>query len=327
MKRKLADFNIVFIVFVLSIASFIVYVCYRASVSPNKIFSLNILTLMAGLLFESFRLSRKLSYVLYALAASFTFSLLLFVPGKTERNYIFEEHLAIWPYGLLIIFALTSAIIYDKKAIARLTEGITLIQSIAIIYWVIDYGYLNIDNLFMYILLGIGLLFCLFSFMNALTYIKLSRSTRLWLSIWSSIIMLLFSIDNIIRTFSNGDIENTWAVSDSLFYGLQYFLLGVSGMYIVKNILMLIGFLPGRGTFFNAQYFRELHELKNEHVERYSEDQIYIGHVVFCILITAGLFFANYTYRFVPANIAIWIGFVLFPGILMLANFKRGRRY
>ncbi|MEQ7802401.1 hypothetical protein ABDJ41_21575 [Pedobacter sp. ASV1-7] len=229
-------------------------------------------------------------------------------------------------FSLSFIALMAGLLFHDKKTVAKLTEGITLIQSIAIIYWVIDYGYLNIDNLFMYILLGIGLLFCLFSFINALTYIELSRPYRLWLSVWSSIIMLLFSIDNIFRTYSNGDIENTWAVSDSIFIGLQYFLLGVSGMYIVKNMLMLFGPLPGKGTFFNAQYFRDLYELKKEYIERYSEDQIYIGHVIFCILITAGLFFANYTYRFIPANIAIWISFILFPGILMLVNFRRGRR-
>lgn len=98
--------------------------------------------------------------------------------------------------------------------------------------------------------------------------------------------MLLFAIDNIYRVYQNEDIETSKYFSQGLYIGIQFFLLGVSSIYIIQNFIMLMGFLPGKQSFFNSKYFNEIRELKNDHIERYSDQQVYILHSIICILIT-----------------------------------------
>ncbi|MEQ7802289.1 hypothetical protein ABDJ41_21010 [Pedobacter sp. ASV1-7] len=322
---KIKDFiSGIFLLAILVLAvAFIIYMCYRIWTSPNNIFPLSMLALMGGLLFESIRVAKKWSYILWTFIGSFIFSLFIFIPGKNERYYNFESHLVLWPYIFLALFTFISSIVYRDKTTARLNEQITLLQSMAIIYLVIDYNLLQLDNWLAYTSLSIGLLFCLFSFFNALTPLILSKSNRLWLSVWSSIIMLILSIDNIYRIFSQGEIENTWNVSDSLIIGLQYFLLGISGMYIGRNIIMLLGFFPSKGSFFNTKYFRDLDEIKYAHINRYDEKQSYISHSIICILLTFACYYINYRYQYLPAHSAIWISFVLFPLFFTLSRLRR----
>lgn len=135
--------------------------------------------------------------------------------------------------------------------------------------------------------------------------------------------MMLFSLDNIIRVYSNEEIEKAKQISDAFYIGLQFFLLGVSAIYMMKNFFMLLEFLPGKNRFFNAEYFRELRILKNEHIERYSENQIYVRHAIICIIVTSGLYFVNYTFRILPTHTTIWLGFVLFPFLLKLSSLGR----
>jgi len=104
-------------------------------------------------------------------------------------------------------------------------------------------------------------------------------------------------------------------MAQAMYIGLQYFLLGVSGIYIAQNILMLAGFLPGKGTFFNKQYFRDLQELKNDHINRYSDEQVNILHMLFCVLFVGTAFALNHYYHILPVHLAIWTMFVVFPVI------------
>ena len=134
--------------------------------------------------------------------------------------------------------------------------------------------------------------------------------------------MILFSIDNINRVYNNPDIESTQYLSDGLFIALQYFLLGISSMYIVHNAVLLIGFLPGKQRFFNAEYYRDLRELKDNHLERYSDEQVHVGHSIMFIILTCLIYGLNYHYQFLPASTAIWSVFVIIPLILRLIGFR-----
>ena len=135
--------------------------------------------------------------------------------------------------------------------------------------------------------------------------------------------MLLFAIDNIYRVFNYGDIENSKYFSQSFYIGIQYFLLGVSSIYIIQNTIMLFGFLPGKQTFFNSQYFKELRELKKEHIERYSDKQVNVFHSIICILLTGTFYFLNYKFQYFPRHTSIWIGFILFPFLLKLTSLRQ----
>ena len=324
---KYAQRNIDFLAIIIGlvIVSLLSFLFYKISVSEHKILSISYIALLLGVLFESFRITDNWKTVIYIFIGSLLLSLFCFLPYKHESNYIFENHLENWPYYFLFFFAFGSSIWHSDSTIIKLTEGLTLIQTISIIYWLLDYGIYNIDSWFTKISITIILLFSFLSIFHSLSYYVLSRTTRLTLSIWSSLIMLLFAIDKIYRVFQYGDIENSKYFSQSFYIGIQYFLLGVSSIYIIQNVIMLMGFLPGKHTFFNSQYFKELRELKNDHIERYSDEQVNIFHSIICILLTGTFYFINYKYQYLPRHTSIWIGFILFPFLLKLTSL-RGRR-
>ena len=213
-----------------------------------------------------------------------------------------------------------------EKIIPKLTEGITLMQSISIIYWIIDFGLFETQNIFVLILLSIAMLFSLFSIFHAFTNFELTRTNRLTLSIWSTIIYVIFAVENILLVFENNQIENVNGITNVIYIALQYFLLGASGVYIVQSYLMLLGFLPGKGSFFNSLYYKELKELKSDHIKRYSAEQINISHSFLCVLFLGLVFYANFVFNIVPKNIAIWIVFVSFPIILNLYEHIKNKK-
>lgn len=295
--------------------------------SEKRLIPISVFALIAGVIFENKRLTQKWSTVLWTALGSFAFSFFIFLPGKRERIYNFENHVEMWPYAFIFFFIIFAISFHGDKIISKLTEGITLLLSIAVIYWVVDHGFVDTSSYFLKLMMIIGLLFSLFSFLHAFTHTGLSRTSRLSLSIWSSIIIVLFAIDNIYRVYQNEQIENTIDVANGLYIALQFFLLGVCSIYIAQNVLMLTGFLPGKGTFFNAQYFKELKELKSDHIKRYSARQISILHSTFCVLFTGTVFTLNYHFQVLPRHIAIWIVFVIFPYILMLYDYATNKNY
>ncbi|MES2380954.1 MAG: hypothetical protein V4538_07930 [Bacteroidota bacterium] len=299
---------------------------FRIHSSTKHLIPISVLALIAGLFFESRRITEKWSTILWIALGAFAFSFVAFIPGKKEYSYQLENHIEIWPYAFVVMFTIFSIAFHGDKVIPKLTEGITLLQSIAVIYWVIDYGFIETTNFFIMVLMLVGFVLALYSVFHAFTNTVLSRSGRLTLSIWSSIIMLLFAADNIYRVYQNEQIENTADISHGLYIGLQFFLLGIASIYIVQNFTMLAGFLPGKGTMFNGQYYRDLKELKSNHIKRYSDRQVSSLHSLFCVLITGLVFFLNYHYQILPRHLAIWSVFVIFPFVLMLYEYATAKK-
>lgn len=289
----------------------------------KKLIPISVIAIICGVIYESKRLHQSWSSVLKTAFYTFLFSFISFIPGKREHTYNFENHIELWPYFFILIFAIWSISVNKEKVIPKLTEGITLLQSITAVYWVVDSGLLYTENTIFRILLIIGLIFSLISFIHAFSYIKLSKTSRLTLSIWSSIVMLLFASDNIYSVYQNEQIENTADITSGLYIGLQFFLLGVTCIYVIQNFIMLIGFLPAKDTFFNAQYFRELHELKSDHIKRYSENQVLIFNSILCLIFASSLFFLNYKFQLLPTHLAIWLVFLIFPYFLKIMPFTR----
>lgn len=296
-----------------------IYIGYRALISERKLFSISLLALFSGLLFESFRITNNWKDVIYKFIGVYFFSLVCFFPGKREVVYNLENHIKFWPYFFISLFSIVTAISHKDKVTAKLTEGITLLLSLSLIYWTIDYGFINIDNLFSKSVLFIALLFSAFSIIQALTYFKLSRAVRLTLSIWSTIVLVAFSIDNIYRVYQNEDIETTKYLSEGLYIGLQYFLLGVSAIYITQNCVLLGGFLPSK----NGNYKNELKETIEDHIDRYSENQVFIGNSILCILYALVIYGLNYKYQILPRHTMIWFAFLTFPLILKSIELTR----
>lgn len=318
-KRKSAGFNLMPIAITIGFIglALTLYIAYRASISDRKLFSVSLVAMFAGLLYESFRVSNGWKNVAAIFIGAYFFSLINFLPGKREYNYIFENHIESWPYAFICFFALAFAIFNKDKVTAKLSEGITLLLSISLIYWCIDYGFVDYHNWFAITLLSFVFVFSAFSILNAFTNIQLTRTNRLALSIWSSIVMFAFAIDNIFRVFSNQDIETTIYLSQ----GLQYFLLGVSAVYIMQNYILLAAFLPSK----NGNYKNDLKENKKDHIERFSDKQVFVSHSLFCVLYAVTIYGINYKYQILPRHTMIWLVFLTFPLILQLVKIINGR--
>lgn len=325
-KNPERNIKIFFILSGLLVLAFVSFVAYCLYISQSRLIPISVIAIILGVIFEGKRLSEKWSTVFSSILGALIFSLLAFLPGKREHSYNIENHIEIFPYYFIISLALISIIFHSDKIIPKLSEGITLLQSMAVIYWVVDYGLIDTKSILLKSIMIIGLLFSLYSLFHAFTHAILSRTSRLTLSVWSSLIMMLFAADNIYRVFQNEQIENTADITHGLYIGLQFFLLGVSSIYIIQNFILVIGFLPGKGTFFNRQYYLDLKELKSDHIKRYSDRQVSILHSFFCVLFTGMIFFLNYKYQIVPKHLAIWAVFVVFPYILKAYDFTTRRK-
>ena len=181
--------------------------------------------------------------------------------------------------------------------------------SISFVYWVIDYDFIQLDSWIILFLFVPGVFLALFSILHALTHMHLSRNSRLTLSIWSTIIMFAFAVDNIIGVFSNVEIEGAAYFSQGLYIGIQYFLLGVSAVYVIQNYILLAIFVPNR----HGGYFRDLREGFKLHIKRFSDEQVVIIHSLICILYAGTLYWVNYTYHLLPRHTMICLVIVSFP--------------
>lgn len=296
---------------------FLIYIIYRAQISDRKLFTLSFIPLLLGIVYENKRLSTGWLIISLKALGSLVFSFLVFLPGKKESNYNFENHIEAWPFYFLAFFVLISVIIHDKKVVPKLSEGITLIQSISIIYWLFDYNFFENTNPFSLTLISLAVLISLFSLIHAFTYIPLGRNTRLYLSIWSSIIMIIFAVEHIFRVFNSKNIEDADIVNGSLIT-IQYFILGVSSMYILQNFFMLATYIPSKNRFYDKEHLKDITAMNKTHVERYSNIQVLKMDSFFCLLYASFSYFLNYKYQIAPRYTAIWIVILTFPYIIYL---------
>ena len=314
-KKKTNNLNLFLLVSGILATVFFSYVFYRTYQSKNTLISLTIIPVVLGIIFENKRLSSDWKSISLKIFGALLFSVLAFFPGKREQNYSFENHIELWPFYFIFFFVLFSMVFHEKKIIPKLTEGITLLQSISIIYWIIDIGFLNIQNAFAYILIGIGIIFCLVSFIHAFSYIKLTENWRLFLSIWSSLIMIIFAIDHIYRVFYFNNFVEYKMLNDGLNI-LQYFLLGVSLIYIFQNAFMLLVYLPDKNSWYGKVQVKDIKEMNKTHIKRYSKNQIKIADAIFALIFTFGVYFCNYNYGIMPRHTIIWLLFWIFPFLI-----------
>lgn len=288
---------------------------------------LHILALISGIIFESKRITKTWTTAVLIAIISFisTFCLGLYLyhispNSKFDFTQILNLSILAWPISFFILYVTFSLIFNARKIVPQLTEGITLILSISMIYWVIDNGLVRFDNIILRTFIIIVILLSLFSFYNAFSKVFLSDTKKLILSIWSSIIMMFFAIDNLSGFYHNGNAVSTNELIQGTYIAIQYFLLGISSIYMIQNFMMLIGFLPSWKIFFFTKYSDTISELKNEHIDRYSDTQVSKSDSKFCILFVSTIFFLNYYYKIVPRQFIIWLLFVTFPFLLMFYN-------
>ncbi|MFC3810984.1 hypothetical protein [Lacihabitans lacunae] len=315
MKNRLPYFHdilILLLLFTLGVVA--VFISFKIFQNSDQLFSLSYLTLMIGLLYESFRITKNWKTLLYILLGSYILSFFFLLPGKREIDYNFHNRLLSLPYAFTCTFCFIIAITYEKVTTIKLTEGITLLQSMAFLYWTIDTNIWSASNIFIKALVVISIILSVFSIFNSLTYFILSKTIRLLLSIWSSSIMLVFSAENIFRIYRNETIIKSTFTFSTIGELLQYFLLGISAIYFTQNLILLLRFLPGKG------YFSDLEELKKAHIDRYSDLQVHFIDSLICILLSSLYYYLNYKKQFFTIHTAIWVWFIMFPIIINLKS-------
>lgn len=307
--------NLLLIIGGILVALFFGYVLFRTYHSERTLISIMIIPLILGIIFENKRLSSDWKAIALKILGASLLSMLAFIPGKRERIYSFENHIEVWPYVFIAVFVIISMVYHEKKITRRLTEGITLLQSISIIYWIVDIGFLNFKNVFAYILMGIGLVFSAISFIHAFSYIKLTRNARLFLSIWSSVIMIIFAVDHIYRVFTFDYFVDNKMLNEGLNV-LQYFLLGVSLIYIFQNVNMLLVYLPERSSWYGKEQMQDIRRMNKVHIGRYSSNQIKIIDAFMALLFASGIYYWNFRYQIMPRHTLIWLLFWIFPFVI-----------
>ena len=291
----------------------IAYIGYRAFLFEIRWIFIAQLSVFLGVLFESFRISEdKLTAFKYFIGVTAASMAFLIIPGDSINTYKLEDHLDLFLFTYLLGYLTCSTLIYESIVIRKLTEGITVFQSVAFMYWIVDIGVLRLKSTFAEVLIIIGFLFSLVSLIHALTLIELSKVQRFILSLWSTIIMLIFSTEYMYNLLiNNKKFIVVYDAGSVLHLALQYFLLGVSSMYIMQNIFMFWGLLPMRGNSNN-----DIKMLVIKHIERYSAGQVSRLHALFCVLLSTTFFSVNFYFNYFARNVAIWTAFVIFPLIL-----------
>lgn len=312
-RKKIFNIPPVQLLAAFTLFAFTGYVCYLWQASYKSLIPLSVAALLLGAFFESKRISDTWSTIFYSALGALALSFLVFLPYKNEITYNLDNHLKIWPYGFLAGYIGIIIFLQEHRVIPQLTEGITLMQSMALFYWVIDEHIYETTGPFITPFIVTGILFSLFAVFNAFTHFAINELSRLILSLWSSIMMVLFAADCILRVLSNGEIETAQSFNNGLYIALQYFLLGISSIYMAHNLYMLLGFLPSRG-----KPWTDIGDLFEKHVKRYSANQVSVWQSLLCVLLTGSFFYLNSYYRWLPRHLAIWLAFVIFPFIVLL---------
>ena len=300
------------------------YVFYRVFASEHSLISFMMVPLILGIVFENKRLSSDWLLTGLKVSGALLLSLLSFLPGRKELEYSFEAHIEGWPYWFIFFFVLISMIVHEKRIMPKLTEGITLLQSISIIYWVIDIGLFEINNLLVYVPVSVGLFYCVISFVHAFTYLKLTRKDRQYLSIWSSVIMIVFAADHIYKVFTL-DHFSDFELFDTGLNALQHFLLGISLIYILQNAMMLLVYLPTKDSWYGKKHMREIKEVHKQHADRYSTKQVKRSDAFLALIFATGIYALNYQVQFMPRNTLIWLLFWTFPFVVHFKEQIRAR--
>lgn len=284
---------------------FIAYVLYR---SEKSVVPLSVFALLAGIFIESKRLSKKWSTVFYKFLTALVLSVFAFLPFSDEINYNIEKHINIWVYVFLSVFLFIAVFYHREKIKLFLSEGVTLNLSVGIIYWLIENEFYNSTSAVIKFGSTFFILVAFFIIINTFLRFTLTPTIRLLLSIWSSIVLMFLALDNILNLI-NYQIEDTYFFIDKIVIVIQYFLLGISSIYILLNISMLTDFMPDRSAKTKKEHIDNFNAIKSEHINRYSSNKISKNLAIKCLVIAIVFYFSNYVFQFLPTNAAIWLMF------------------
>ncbi len=215
-----------------------------------------------------------------------------------------------WPLIVSAIFFVIAICVFDSELTAKLGEGLTLLHSLAIVYWLSELTRAEVIGPIWLELCAAPVLFSLY---HAFTRAELSRRTRLWLSWWSTLVIAVFGINyfiNVVHLSDRSDAGLTYVL-------IECFLLGISGVYIGQNLSMLAGYIPGKN---DTQFLARIKRLSGDHVRRYSSEQANprLAVTVACVCFSG--FGLNYALHWVSPDLAVWAALALIPSMIRMLS-------
>lgn len=260
--------------------------------------------------------------VVKILGCAAIFSMIVFLPTKGGPVRSFEEQLESIP----ILFALSSLIatsaFYREKLTSEIGEGISLLHSLALLYYLLELARAGTIS-------PMWLIPCIvpaaWAITHALTKIDLGLKDRLWLSLWSSLISLIFGVVYLLRVLEMDNVEQLVAAGSYLRAAIissDFFLLGASGVYLLQNAMMLLLYIPGRNNLGSGTYMAQVENLNRQHIRRFSSDQVDRRDALFALILVGGMFIANYFFQLTRPEFVVWLSLVVAP--VLIGIFSRG---
>lgn len=282
-------------------------------------FSFSFLPLIAGLLYEQRKLHYSWKEISIKGFVSFSILNIIFLIGtQGKRGEISQGetsiYLSLFCFSYLIIsIAYSYYLQFEKKLIANITEGTLLLQSLSFFYLLFDNGFFNTLTIYKIVIYSLLLIIGIYVFLQIISKKPHSDLSKLILSVWSSLITLTFSIF-LFEKLIVLDFSENYSIKDNLLIILNFFLFGVSLIYSLENIWLLIRFIKGKYENWN-QYKERIKALKQEHVDRFINYQLDTSTTIFTIFILAGTYYLNYSFNWFNSTTMIWLVFLVFPYI------------
>ncbi|WP_224483458.1 hypothetical protein [Robertkochia aurantiaca] len=273
-----------------------------------------VLPLLMGMAFEHYRRKTRWDMIfVYIFCGGFVGLIFSFI-GNEEG---LVEVLRRWPWTFVLVFALLSGMMSFYRNKDYLTEGITLLHSLAFLYLLLESGLFLSESSLVKVILFFWLVAAVFSVFHALTEFELGRRVRLFLSLWSSFVMLVFS-GIYLYQMSQVNYEAQMGVVSLAESAVAFFLLGNASFQMAHNAFVLFGFLPWSTSGFNKAHRRSMKALAVYHQERYNTEQLPIRTGVLVTLTVCLFLLVNYSIRLLPPMVAIWLLFWSVPLVVRL---------
>ena len=265
---------------------------------------------------KNLRISKDWKLTILKIFGSLILSLVVFMDKTGLTQDRIQETLTIWSYTFIAVFGITSMLYHNEKVILKMSEGISLLQSISFIYWINEMYREEILN--HYIIVFIVSSFSILSIYNSFSYKKLSPNNKLALSLWSSMIMIVFSIETFFSIIKNENHK----ISEIPFLittYLEYFILGVSLVYLLKNAQLLSRYFPDKSEGYK-KFKKRIGKVNQIQINRYSDNQLKRKDTLFALIVLPLIYFSNYQYELFEPRLLIWGLFIIFPIINDIKN-------
>lgn len=282
------------------------YIIYKVNSIERTLISLSTTALMLGLFAESLRLGGFKKKVLSELLLAYALSFIVFIPLNFD-DYNLYNRIATWPAVFLGANALTSMVLFKDKIIPKINISHTSVWSLAIFYYVYDWGLLQ-DKDWIYRILGYLLLaLSIFVLIVALQRRMLSQRQRVLLSSWSALIMIFFAADYALNLFLSTKYASEISIMDKVMLFVPYFVLGMGLVYVLQNIYLVYDFIAPE----NSEYKEQVKRVVATHLKRYDPKKPRFIFLFIFIIATIAFFWTNHRFDFLSKQTSVWLVFLL----------------